>query len=612
MSKSLLFVFVLALALVVVAACAPAATPAPAATSAPAATTAPQPTAVPPTAAPTATSAPKPTAGPLTGRGNCGELKILYWQAVTILNPHLSQGTKDYDASALVYEPLAWNAPDGTPVAALAAEIPTTANGGVSKDLTTITWKLKQGVKWSDGTDFTADDVVFTYVNFVGDEKTASPDASIMDGVAKVEAVDKNTVKITYKDPNPNFYQLGVDGLNLVLQKKQFDGFTGVKAKDAPGNSKPVGTGPYMVKEFKPDDVVTFEANPNYRDPNKPCFKTITFKGGGDATSAARAVFQTGDVDYAWNLQVEASVLDPMYKDANSKGVLVTIPGSESERLLLNRTNPDAALGANRGEVSQPHPFLSDLKVRQALKLAIDTKPLAALYVGGKTTCNIILAVPAYDSKNTKCDPDPAQAAKLLDDAGWTKGSDGIRHKMVGGKEVKMKILYQTTVNSIRQKEQALIKEAWEALGIQVELKSVTGGVFFSSDEANPDTAAKFFADVEMFTNNADSPDPTTYLAGWSCKEVAAKANKWGGTNYERFCSKDYDALLDSLRKEADPAKRADIIIKMNDMLINDVVIIPLVNRPHITSGASKKLQGIVPNPWDTELWNVVDWTKLP
>ncbi|HEY6041012.1 MAG TPA: ABC transporter substrate-binding protein, partial [Anaerolineae bacterium] len=341
MSKSLLFVFVLALALVVVAACAPAATPAPAATSAPAATTAPQPTAVPPTAAPTATSAPKPTAGPLTGRGNCGELKVLYWQAVTILNPHLSQGTKDYDASSLVYEPLAWTGPDGAPVAALAAEIPTTANGGVSKDLTTVTWKLKQGVKWSDGTDFTADDVVFTYVNFVGDEKTASPDASIMEGVAKVEAVDKNTVKITYKEPNPNFYQLGMSSLNHVLQKKQFDGFTGVKAKDAPGNSKPIGTGPYVVKEFKPDDVVSFEANPNYRDPTKPCFKTITFKGGGDATSAARAVFQTGDVDYAWNLQVEATVLDPMYKDANSKGVLVTIPGSESERLLLNRTNPD-------------------------------------------------------------------------------------------------------------------------------------------------------------------------------------------------------------------------------------------------------------------------------
>jgi peptide/nickel transport system substrate-binding protein len=608
MSKSLVFVFVLALAVVVIAACAPAATPTAApVTTAP--TSAPQPTAVPPTAAPTK---PPATAGPLTGRGACGDLKILYWQAVTTLNPHLSQGTKDYDASSLVYEPLAWTGADGNPVPALAAEIPTVGNGGVSKDLTTVTWKLKQGVKWSDGTDFTADDVVFTYVNFVGDEKTGSPDASIMDGVAKVEAVDKNTVKVTFKEPNPNSYQLGMSSLNHVLQKKLFDGFTGVKAKDAPGNNKPVGTGPYVVKEFKPDDVVTFEINPNYRDPAKPCFKTITLKGGGDATSAARAVFQTGDVDYAWNLQVEAAVLDPMYKDANSKGVLVTIPGSESERLLLNRTNPDPALGANRSEVGQPHPFLSDLKVRQALKLAIDTKPLAALYVGGKTTCNIILAVPAYDSKNTKCDPDPDQAAKLLDDAGWTKGSDGIRHKTVGGKDVKMKILYQTTVNSIRQKEQALIKEAWEKLGIQVELKQTQGGVFFSSDEANPDTAAKFFADVEMFTNNADQPDPTTYLAGWSCKEIAAKANKWGGSNYERFCSKDYDALLDSLHKEADPAKRADIIIKMNDMLINDVVIIPLVNRPHITSGASKKLQGIVPNPWDTEMWNVVNWTKLP
>ncbi len=97
------------------------------------------------------------------GRGKGSTLRMLYWQAPTILNTHLSQGTKDYDAGRLILEPLAAIGPDGSLVPELAAEIPTLDNGGVSKDNTSITWKLRPDVKWSDGTDFTADDVVFTW-----------------------------------------------------------------------------------------------------------------------------------------------------------------------------------------------------------------------------------------------------------------------------------------------------------------------------------------------------------------------------------------------------------------------------------------------------------------
>ena len=106
-------------------------------------------------------------------RGAGDDLKILYWQAPTILNAHLATGTKDSDAARLVTEPLASYGPDAKPLAnALAAEIPTVANGGVSADLTTVTWKLKQGVKWSDGSAFTADDVAFTF-SLMADPKTA-------------------------------------------------------------------------------------------------------------------------------------------------------------------------------------------------------------------------------------------------------------------------------------------------------------------------------------------------------------------------------------------------------------------------------------------------------
>ncbi len=596
-------------------ACGPAATPEP--TKAP--TTAP-PT-VAPTSPPAAQASPTPAPPAATptpaalAAGRCGTLRILYWQAVTILNSHLAQGTKDFDGSRLVIEPLAAIPADGVPVPILAAEVPTAANGGIAKDFSSITWKLKQGVKWSDGTDFTADDVIFTY-KYASDEKTAATTAGTFENIKTIEAPDKFTVKITWKEPNPNSYEAFVTGLGQILQKKQFEPFIGEKYKDGP-NLNPIGTGPFKIREAKPNDVVTYDMNPLYRDfsKGKPCFREVIFKGGGDAPSAAKAVFQTGDIDYGWNLQVEASVLVPMASAADSKGTLVAATSPNLERLLINRTNPDPALGDKRGEPDQPHPFLADLNVRKALAMVIDTTEMAKQLYGpaGDGTCIVLNTPPNLVSKNITCSKADtaafAAANSLLDAAGWTKGSDGIRHKVVGGKDVKMKIVYQTTVNALRQKEQAFVKDAWSKLGVDVELKSVQAGVFFSSDEANADTAAKFWTDVEMFTNGPESPDPTNYLKGWTCGEIKTKAAKWSGNNYERWCNKDYDALWTQLTKETDPAKRNDLAIKMNDLLINDVVIIPLVARKSV-SGYSKALKGIAISGWDSEMWNIADWTK--
>ena len=136
------------------------------------------------------------------GRGTDGTLTILYWQAPTILNPALSTGTKDYHAASLVIESLIEYAPDGTILPILAAEVPTVANGGVSEDLTTITYKLREGVKWSDGTDFTADDVIFTW-QYCTDPATGCSNATTFAGVTTVEAIDPLTVKITFEGPQP-------------------------------------------------------------------------------------------------------------------------------------------------------------------------------------------------------------------------------------------------------------------------------------------------------------------------------------------------------------------------------------------------------------------------
>jgi peptide/nickel transport system substrate-binding protein len=600
------------------AACGPAATPGPTtappaaqATIAPAAakpTTAPAvgPTTAPAAPAPTAAAAAKPASGT---RGQGGQLKILYWQAPTILNTHLSLGTKDYDAGRLVLEPLASFGPDGEPVPNLAAEVPTLANGGISKDLKTVTWKLKHGVKWSDGTDFTADDVVFTW-QYVAEPKTASTDSFIAEGVDSVAAPDKNTVVVTYKESNPNSYQLFASGYGNIIQKKQFQDFIGEKSKDAPGNLAPIGTGPYKVTDFKPGDVVTYALNENYRDPAKPFFKEVQIKGGGDATSAARAVFQTGDVDYSWNLQVEAQVLTQLQQ--GGKGELVTAVSPNVERLLINFADPNAESNGARAEPNTKHPFFSDLNVRKAFAMAVDRKAIAQQLYGptGSATCNIVTAPESVNSKNTDtadvCQLNLDKANTLLDQAGWTKGSDGIRQK--GG--VRMQVLYQTTVNPLRQKEQDIVKSGWEKLGVQVELKSIDAGVFFGSDAGNPDTGSHFYADVEMFTNGSSGPDQTNYLAYWTTAQIAQQSNQWHGNNYHRYSNPQYDQLYQQYKSEGDPAKRNQLAIQMNDILVNDVVVIPLVARTQPTDGKSKAIQGNKPNPWDSVLWNVADWTK--
>ena len=544
-------------------------------------------------------------------RGQGGELKILYWQAPTILISHQATGTKDYDASRLIIEPLASWGVNGKPIAnGLAKEVPTLENKGVSADFTTITWQLRDGLKWSDGTAVTADDVVFTS-KYMADTATADPNSDYMSGVKSVVATNPTTVTVTYEAATLNPYQFGTGGGNEILQKAQFEKCLGPKASECPENIKPIGTGPYKLKEFKSGDVVTYEMNPNFRDANKPYFKTVQIKGGGDAVSAARAVFQTGDVDYSWNLQVEAPVLRALIQ-GSTKGDYLGKASSNVERVNINFANPDPALGDNRSEPSTKHPYFTDKNVRLALAMASDRASVGKeLYGDGLTgvaTCNQLMGNPDWESKNTAtaqpCKFDPAAANKLLDDNGWVRGSDGVRAK--GG--VKLNVLFGTTVNALRQATQDILKKNWEAVGFKVELRSVTSGVFFTNAA---DGANRFYYDVTMFTNGT-TPDVTGYMSQWTTKQIAQKSNNWNQTNYHRYTNPAYDAIVEQMRTTTDQAKLNQLGIQANDILINDIVVIPLVNRFQVASGKSKTLQGTNLNPWDSEMWNIAEWYKNP
>ncbi len=546
-------------------------------------------------------------AGSHEARGRDGHANIIYWQAASILNPYLSGGTKDIDASSMIIEPLAHYDENGNMVPTLVEEIPTVANGGVSEDLTSITWKLKEGLKWSDGSPVTSADVVFTGEYCMNPEGGCQQLAKF-DDVTGIEALDDLTVKITFGKPKPFPYGPFVGASVPVIQAKQFENCVGAAAPTCTEqNFGPIGTGPFVVTEFRANDTISLAANENYREASKPAFATITFKGGGDAAAAARSVLETGEFDYAWNLQIAPEILAQM--EAKGKGTVLSGFGPLVERLMVNLTDPDPALGDERATVKHPHPFLSDKAVRQALSMAIDRELLVEVGYGkaGKVTCNVLPSPEIYNSTaNDSCKvQDIAGANALLDAAGWVRGSDGIREK----DGVRLSILYQTSTNAVRQDFQALIKQWWGEIGVETELKNIDAAVFFGGDQSSPDTFQKFFADIEMYANTFDGTDPEAYMGNWACDKIPSPENAWLGSNMPRYCNPEYDAMVKEMAGTADINERARLAKAMNDMLMQDYVMIPLVHRGNVAA-ASNTLDGVKLNVWDSDLWNVADWSR--
>jgi peptide/nickel transport system substrate-binding protein len=537
-----------------------------------------------------------------TKAGGGGALRALFWQAPTLLNPHFAVGAKDAEGCRIFYEPLAAWDPEGNLVPVLAAEIPDIENGGIAGDGLSVTWKLKPGVQWHDGRPFTADDVVFNW-EYASDPATATTTIGSYRDL-KVEKVDPLVVRVLFEKPTP-FWAGRANG--MIIPKHLFEPYKGANSRDAPANLKPVGTGPYRFVDFKPGDILKGERHPAYHMPNRPHFDSIELKGGGDAVSAARAVIQTGEYDFAWNVQVEDEILLKLENSGNARGRVEIVPSLAVEHIQINASDPWTEVEGERSNAKTKHPLLSDPAVRQALRLLVDRTSIQA-YIYGRTgiaTGNFINAPKRFVSPNTTWEFNIDKANQLLEQAGWPRGADGIRAK--DGK--RLKLVFQTSTNAPRQKTQAIVKQACQKAGIEVELKSVTPSVYFSSDVANPDTTRKFYADIQMYTIGVGSaPDPEGFMRQFLSSEIAAKENKWQGRNVTRWRNEAYDQAFHAAESELDPVKRAALFITMNDMVVEDGVVIPIVSRPQVYA-MSNKLRATL-SGWDNTFWNLQDWYR--
>jgi peptide/nickel transport system substrate-binding protein len=538
-----------------------------------------------------------------TRRGGGGRLRLLWWQAPTLLNPHLSVGTTNSDGLRIFYEPLAAFDPDGNLVPVLAEEIPSDRNGGVGKDGRSVVWRLKKGVTWHDGRPFTADDVIFNW-EYAVDPATAAASIGSYSEIEKVDKLDSHTVKVSFGKPTP-FWAEPFCGRRTLIPKHLFEPYKGAKSREAPTNLKPIGTGPYRCVEFKPGDTIRAELNTAYHVPNRPFFDTLELKGGGDAVSAARAVLQTGEYDYAWNLQVEDDVLNRL--ERGGRGRVDIIGSGNIEHIQCNSTDPWTEIDGERSSVKAPHPLLTDPAVRQALSLLVDRAAIQENVYGrtGIVTANYLNLPPRFASKNTRWEFNVDKANQLLDGAGWKRGADGVRAK--DGK--RLKLVFQTSINSLRQKTQAIVKQSCAKAGIEIEIKSVVASVFFSSDPANPDTNSHFYSDIQMYAIVMTAPDPRLFMRTFASWSVAAKANKWQERNVTRWRNDEYDRTFLAAETELDPVKRAALFIKLNDLVIQNVVVIPVVLRSQV-AGVSLKLRDVAQSAWDSDFWRLPYWYR--
>jgi peptide/nickel transport system substrate-binding protein len=417
--------------------------------------------------------------------------------------------------------------------------------------------------------------------------------------------VADDTVRVLFKQPTPAWYVPFTGLAGQILPEHVLRDSVGAGAKDAPFNQKPIGTGPYKVVDFKPGDLVVYDLNPDYYEPGKPFFDRVSLKGGGDAASAARAVLQTGEFDWAWNLQVEPGVLEGMQ---GGRGKVVTWPGGGTEKLIINHTDPQTEQDGQFSSYKVPHPHFKELKVRQALAYAIQRDAMATVLYGpgGAATGYTLNENPRYMPQGITWEFNLDKARQLLDEIGAETGPDGIR--VLNGR--RMAWLFAASTNSVRQKEQQIIKDALRQIGIDVEIKSVDASAYFSA--ANPDSFQQLKADLGMETNGATVFPLLWYLRYLSVdptKDIAQKENNWSGRNIMRYQNPRFNELWQQAAREVDPAKSTDIFLQMQSLVVEDVADIGLIARNNV-SAASTSLAGYQPTPWTAEVWDLKNWTR--
>jgi peptide/nickel transport system substrate-binding protein len=523
------------------------------------------------TTEPTKAPAEEPTEEPPeegTPRG--GSLIFCMWEDVGMgMNPYRAGMVHYWQAPAL-QRLISWDA-DGDPVPMLAAEVPTLENGGVSEDGKTITYQLREGVKWADGEDFTCEDVKFT-LEGVNDPANMVVTRAGYEQIETVECPDPLTVVVKYSE----FFAPWITLPLYVVPKHLLEDYP--DWNEAPWATNLLGTGPFYVTENVGADHVTFDANPYYWEEGQPYLDQWIIRYV-PSREAGIALFKAGDCDVLWDLS-EAELVEFMDMEDVS---ISSAAGNSVERLWLNHS---VSSGPNHGLPEYPHPVLGDVRVRQALELAIDKQALVESFLFGLPEVATTIYPHGFYADDTIAvsEFNPEKAGELLEEAGWTdEDGDGVRecHGCLHAEEGdKLEISFITPAGlKVRELTGTFITEQWGEVGVKGTFGTATASEVWSVYADGGQYVAGTY-DVHQWTETCGVDPQTCVYAMHHSSQIPRSATECGNCwNGCRWSSPEFDTLIEQAGQEPDANKRQEMFSEMLQMLVDEVVTINLYNR---------------------------------
>ncbi len=539
-----------------------------------------------------AACAPAPVNAPTVANTRGGTVTLALSQEPDTLNPYLASLRAAGEVHTFIIEGLLGVNPNGEFYPVLATEVPTQQNGGVSTDGLTITYHLKPNVVWSDGVAFTCDDVQFTWQAIVAPKSGAVGTAGYRE-IESVTCPDPRTAVVKFK----TFYAAYLVPFWAILPRHG----TGDPAAMTKWNYNraPVGTGPFRIQEWVSGDHITLVRNDKYREAGKPGLDSIVIRIV-PSRDVALQLLQSGEVTMVGDLA--ESDLPHL---ANVPGIAIgQAPSPRSERLLFNLADP--ALDTPDDPRAHPHPILGDARVRAALEAAINKQEIVDKLLLGKATVGTNeLNIGAWQCATPTSQFNPEQARQLLDQAGWQPGADGIRSR--NGLRLRLK-LQGPTGDSLREQVEQVILDQWRAVGVEAYIENApTAALFGTWDSGGIARHGKF--DVLIYTTGLPIPDPQsqieTYFASW---QIPLVSNKGAGYNYMRWINSAADAAITTAGGSADFTTRHNAYCQVMNAVNQDRPMVYLYSRALLV-GYRSNLQGWIPNAWKNLGWDAAEWT---
>jgi peptide/nickel transport system substrate-binding protein len=454
-----------------------------------------------------------------------------------------------------IWSPIFLGTPQGTITPGLAQEVPSTTNGDISADGKTITFKLRPGLKWSDGQPLTAKDVDFTWKLWVN----PAFGAYNTEGYNLIKSTDitHNDLWITFhlSQPFEPFLAQWTDGASAPLPEHIFGSMKpGDILKSAQNLNPQVSSGPFTVTESKPGTEYTVSRNSNYYQAAQglPYLDKIVFRVSTNQDTILKDA-QSGAINSAWFLDVTKT---SSYKNLSTYSVTKSPVAANFEAIYFNLKNP----------------VLQDVNLRKAISMGIDQQTLINVARHGQATplCTDHPSAfnPGYQSDAACPKHDTAAAKALLKSSGYTLGSDGIFTK--NGK--KLVLNYSTTANTAwRQEDEDILQQELKAIGIQINIVNYPGSTFFGTFLPQGVVGKYDLAEFEnSYTYDADDS------SAFACNQIPTAANNYGGGNYSFYCNPQLDKLFPQETSSYDAATRQQVFNQIHQIYLTQFPFVTL------------------------------------